>query len=119
MDASGRRNAKWAYDILEDEADNLWIASYMGGIFVVNRNMLLETKGPIIASKNFSKADGLLEDFANQIVDNGRGKMLALFNNKGISSIDRGTGKISELKDKEKSFHPSAYSLLKNIVDLK
>lgn len=114
LDASGRRNAKWAYDILEDEADNLWIASYMGGIFVVNRNTLLETKGPITASKNFSKADGLLEDFANQILDNGRGKMLALFYNKGISSIDRGTGKISELKDSAGQSFARATFMLKD-----
>ncbi|WP_312740952.1 ATP-binding protein [Sphingobacterium multivorum] len=99
VDASGRRNAKWSYDILQDGQDNLWVASYMGGIFVVSRSRLLESKGPVIASRNFSKADGLLEDFANQIVDNGRGKILALFYNKGISSIDVATGKITELKD--------------------
>ncbi|WP_312790382.1 ATP-binding protein [Sphingobacterium sp.] len=98
-DASGRRNAKWAYDILEDEGDNLWIASYMGGIFVVNRSKLFKASGPIVADRNFSKADGLLEDFANQIVDNGKNKILALFYNKGISVIDGTTGKITELKD--------------------
>ncbi len=99
VDASGRRNAKWSYDILQDGQDNLWVASYMGGIFVVSRSRLLESKGPVIANRNFSKADGLLEDFANQIVDNGRGKILALFYNKGISSIDVATGKITEIKD--------------------
>lgn len=98
IDASGRRNAKWSYDILSDQQDNLWVATYMGGIFVVNRHKLLQTTGPVTA-RNFSKADGLLEDFANQIIDNGKGKMLALFYNKGISSIDLVTGKIMELKD--------------------
>ncbi|SPZ92707.1 Response regulator containing a CheY-like receiver domain and a GGDEF domain [Sphingobacterium multivorum] len=31
VDASGRRNAKWSYDILQDGQDNFWVASYMGG----------------------------------------------------------------------------------------
>lgn len=99
VDASGRRNAKWAYDILQDAEDNLWVASYMGGIFVVNRNTLLGSSGPVTAARNYSKADGLLEDFANQIVDNGRGRILALFYNKGISSIDAATGRVTEIKD--------------------
>ena len=99
VDASGRRNAKWSYDILQDGQDNLWVASYMGGIFVVSRNKLLDAKGAVVADRNFSKADGLLEDFANQLVDNGRGKILALFYNKGISSIEAATGRITELKD--------------------
>ena len=99
IDATGKRNAKWSYNMLEDGQGNLWIASYMGGIFVVNRNRLLEATGQVVANRNFSKEDGLLEDFANQIVDNGRGEILALFYNKGISSIDVATGKIRDLTD--------------------
>lgn len=112
VDSNGMRNAKWAYNILEDKQGNLWIATYMGGIFKVNKNKLLSSSGSFIANKNYTQSDGLLADFANQIVDNGRGKILALFYNMGISSIDPVTGKVEEWKDKEgKSLNQSTFML--------
>lgn len=33
-------NANWAYSILEDKSGRLWIASYMGGLFICNRDDL-------------------------------------------------------------------------------
>ena len=40
-DKTGKYSTAWAYDILEDQKGRLWIASYMGGIFVVGKQRLL------------------------------------------------------------------------------
>ncbi|MEJ5146434.1 two-component regulator propeller domain-containing protein [Sphingobacterium sp. MYb388] len=112
VDSKGTRNAKWAYNILEDKEGNLWIATYMGGIFRVNKEQLLSSSGSFVAGKNYLQSNGLLADFANQIVDNGQGKILALFYNLGISSIDPKTGKVEELKDKDgKSLSQATFML--------
>lgn len=39
IDTSGK-NANWAYSILEDRLGRLWIASYMGGLFICNKDNL-------------------------------------------------------------------------------
>jgi signal transduction histidine kinase/ligand-binding sensor domain-containing protein/DNA-binding response OmpR family regulator len=40
IDSSQARNANWAYSIQEDDQQRLWIATYLGGIFVVDRDGL-------------------------------------------------------------------------------
>lgn len=39
IEASGK-NANWAYSILEDKSGRIWIASYMGGLFVCSKDNL-------------------------------------------------------------------------------
>lgn len=38
--ATSGKNANWAYSILEDRLGRLWIASYMGGLFICNKDNL-------------------------------------------------------------------------------
>ena len=40
-DKSGKYSTAWAYDILEDRQGRIWMASYMGGIFVIGKQKLL------------------------------------------------------------------------------
>ena len=40
-DATGTYSTAWAYDVLEDRQGRLWMASYMGGIFIVGKQRLL------------------------------------------------------------------------------
>ena len=40
-DKSGKYSTAWAYDILEDRQGRIWMASYMGGIFVINKQKLV------------------------------------------------------------------------------
>ncbi len=44
-DITGKYNANWAYGINEDRFGNLWVPSYSGGLFVVNKKELL-ANGP-------------------------------------------------------------------------
>ncbi len=39
-DATGTYSTAWAYDVLEDRQGRMWMASYMGGIFVVDKQQL-------------------------------------------------------------------------------
>ena len=39
------RNANWAYDIYEDRKGFLWIATYMGGLYIVDKKALLSSGG--------------------------------------------------------------------------
>ena len=40
-DKSGKYSTAWAYDILEDRQGRIWMASYLGGIFVISKQKLL------------------------------------------------------------------------------
>ncbi len=40
-DATDTYSTAWAYDVLEDRQGRMWMASYMGGVFVVDKKRLL------------------------------------------------------------------------------
>lgn len=65
-DKSGKLNTKWAYGIYEDNMERLWISSYMGGLFIINKKELLSnvhTSNSFIADINLSSK----EDFSIQM----------------------------------------------------
>ncbi len=41
-DSSRKYSTAWAYDILEDRMGRMWMASYMGGVFVIDKNRLMQ-----------------------------------------------------------------------------
>ncbi len=74
-DNTGINNSNWAYHIFEDNNGKLWIATCLGGIFIVDKQALLQTKsGNFIAEYNFSTQNGLSGMFINQIVPDQEGK---------------------------------------------
>lgn len=100
-DSTQRRNAKWAYDILEDNAGNLWIASYLGGVFVVNKDKLLVSSGKYKAELNYTKSNGLLADFANELLEDKQKRIWILSYYVGVSVLNPQTNKIFEIKDEK------------------
>jgi signal transduction histidine kinase/ligand-binding sensor domain-containing protein/CheY-like chemotaxis protein/AraC-like DNA-binding protein len=109
-DSSRTRNAKWAYDIIEDRNGNIWIATYLGGVFVVNKQKLLSSDSQVIADQNFTKKNGLPVDFANQIVEDNKGNIWILSYHAGIVLFDPSTKKITEIKDpKGNSIQKASY----------
>ncbi len=42
-DQTHRYSTAWAYDILEDRMGRMWMASYMGGVFVIDKRRLMQT----------------------------------------------------------------------------
>lgn len=89
-DKTGKYSTAWAYDILEDSKGRLWMASYMGGIFVIDKQRLLgeiaHAKKETITSTTGHVADYHFSDQGNnalsglhvgQIVMDGKGKVWA------------------------------------------
>ena len=40
-DKTGKYSTAWAYDILQDQKGRMWMASYQGGVFVLDKQRLL------------------------------------------------------------------------------
>jgi len=59
IDSSNQRNAKWAYDIYEDELGYLWVTTYLGGVFIIDKKKLLShnNKSPFYATWNLAESD--------------------------------------------------------------
>lgn len=43
-DKSGKYSTAWAYDILQDKKGRIWMGSYQGGVFVMDKAALLSGK---------------------------------------------------------------------------
>jgi len=96
VDSTKTLNSNWAYYIFEDDKKQLWIATCLGGIFVVNKENLLKSSGSYIADKNFSTRNGLSGDFVNQIIPDPYGNVWVLLYNNGINKINTETGEIEK-----------------------
>lgn len=88
-------NANWAYDLLDDGFGNIWISSYNGGIFKVNKKQFSGSKQFLIANTHFSKKEGLTTNIINQIAYDKKGNIWALNQNNGIDIISGSSGKIT------------------------
>ena len=51
-DKSGKYSTAWAYDILQDKKGRIWMGSYQGGVFVMDKAALLS--GKAIADWHYS-----------------------------------------------------------------
>lgn len=94
-DSTRKYSTAWAYDILEDRMGRMWMASYMGGVFVVDKVRLMQTlsaagsgkatsTATIIADKHFSDrgAAHLSGLHVGQLAIDGQGMIWASSNNR-------------------------------------
>lgn len=97
-DSTGTYNSNWVYSLFEDTNGKFWIATCLGGIFIVDRQQLMQTKtGDFIAEYNFSTQNGLSGMFVNQIIPDKEGNVWVLLYNNGINKIDASTRKITRI----------------------
>jgi len=103
VDSTGVYNCNWAYHILEDDEGQLWIATCLGGIFVVDKEKLLNSKGGNYkADYNINTGNGLSGMFISQIVPDGQGDIWALlYNNAGINRIDPDSKQVTRIPTEE------------------
>src|SRR5690606_13891300 len=101
VDSLGEKNAKWAYHLAEDSKGNLWVATYMGGIFRVHKDKLKAADGGYVVGESYHQAQGLLANFANQVLVDSQDRIWALFYNRGINTIDPRTGEVTEMTDEQ------------------
>ena len=113
VDSSGRKNAKWAYDLEEDRNGNLWAATYMGGVFVVDKERLRKSDDGYVTGESYDQSRGLLANFPNQILLDHRDQIWVLFYNRGINTIDTRTGEVAEVKGADgKSISDAVFMLI-------
>lgn len=104
IDSSQARNANWAYNIQEDDQQRLWIATYLGGVFVVDRAKLMAGV-PNIALRNLAAHNGLAGNSVNQLTKDRQGNILALIYNRAVHKINSHTFQVETLLDGSK--HPT------------
>lgn len=97
LDSTGTFNTNWAYNLFEDGQGKLWIATCLGGIFVVDKTKLI-ANGPknFVAEYNFNTGNGLSGMFVNQIVPDKLGHVWVLLYNNGVDRIDAATRRVSK-----------------------
>ena len=95
VDSSGTRNANWAYKLTEDSTGRLWIATYLGGVFVVDKQVLLTSPNHYyIAQHNYSTANGLAGDAVNNLALDLHGNVWVQTYSGSIDRIDSRTGDV-------------------------
>ena len=85
-DRSGRYTTTWAYDIVEDRQGRYWIASYMGGVFVISKKKLMASGGRAVADRHF--ANELQGIHVGSLAIDGKGNVWLRAYKKGIDRID-------------------------------
>lgn len=99
VDSTGKYNANWAYHLMEDEAGKLWIATCLGGIFVVDKQKMMRNNAEYhVAEYNFSTDNGLSGMFINQLIPDREGNVWVLLYNNGIDRINIRTRKVDHLQ---------------------
>lgn len=94
------RNANWAYDIYEDVAGRLWIATYMGGLYVVDKKALLSSGGTFTMKENpFRNQDEVISTIYRFIPDDNG--ILWAYTSQGLASINTNT---MEVRLRQKMF---------------
>lgn len=97
VDSTGAFNSNWAYNMFEDEQGQLWVATCLGGIFVVDKQNLLESQGrTYTAGFNYNTENGISGMFINQIVPDHRNCVWVLLYKNGIDQINRQTREVTK-----------------------
>lgn len=95
-DSTHTYNANWAYSILEDAKGQLWIGTCLGGIFRVDKQKLIHSKGDLyLADENYTTKDGLKSMFVSQIVPDSVGNIWILPYNHEIQKLHINNGHIT------------------------
>lgn len=105
-DSTQTYKANWAYQIFEDSIGKLWIAAYLGGVFVVDKNQLLHSaSGNCKAEYNFSCNNGLSGMNVNQMIPDKTGNVWILLYSNVIDKINIHTREVSHITVKEKDIN--------------
>lgn len=114
VDSTGTYNTNWAYYLFVDTDGKLWIATCLGGIFVVDKHKLMQSSaGQYVAEQNYTVHNGLSGMFINQITPDREGNVwVLLYNSKGLDKINPRTQQVTKLFADELSGEMSPNYLL-------
>lgn len=99
VDSTGRYNCNWAYNLFEDNKGQLWIGTYLGGLFVVDKQKLIQSRtGTYVAECNYNTQNGLPGMFVSQLIPDHEGNAwISLYNNNGICKVNMETREIARV----------------------
>lgn len=106
-DKQHRYNSNWAYSIVEDNRNQLWIATCLGGIFVCDKDRLSNSIGKTyIADYHLSTDNGLTGMYITQLgFDSLRHRIWALSFDHGISKLNVIDSRTYQVNQLPKSIH--------------
>jgi signal transduction histidine kinase/ligand-binding sensor domain-containing protein/DNA-binding response OmpR family regulator len=120
-DPTHSRNANWSYAICQDETRKLWIATCLGGLFVVDKKQLLASEGkPFIAEKNYfsnSGAQGLSGNMLQFLARDYNNNIWVGTYRAGIDEIDRTDRKVLRFTTKSSDFTLPSDDVTAMIID--
>lgn len=97
MDSTRTYNSNWAYSIFEDNNGRLWIGTWFGGVFVVNKEKLLKRNGgTYIAEKSYNIKNGLQSNIVINTVYDPQGNVWVLMK-AGLNKIEVATDNIKKI----------------------
>ena len=101
VDPSRRYSTAWAYDVVDDGRGRYWICSYMGGVFVVAKEKLLNaTDGVVVTDRHlFSQLQGI---HVWQLIRDGCGRIWARMYDRGLDRIDPKTMRVEHVVGKDR-----------------
>ncbi len=90
---TGNYSSSWMYGICEDGRGRLWLSTYEGGIFVVDKRRLLASGGNYCADMHFSTEDeGVPSNIASKIVISGN--RCFVITDEGLVAIHTNTSEV-------------------------
>lgn len=96
-DSTCRYNSNyWVYSLSEDTQNRLWIATWLGGIFVVDKTSLIHSAGgKYVAEHHFSQENGLTNSHIYKLVKDLSGNMWVIC--EGLCKIDMRTLQVKKM----------------------
>ena len=120
-DPSHLRNANWSYAICQDETRKLWVATCLGGLFVVDKNKLMASAGkPFVAERNYF-SNGSLQGLSGNMLqflalDGDRNIWTGTYRD-GINKIDRLNQKVIQFTTRAADDHLPSDDVTAMLVD--
>ena len=113
-DPSRRYSTAWAYDVVDDGRGRYWICSYMGGVFVVAKEKLLNAPGEVIVADRhlLSQLQGI---HVLQLVKDGQGCIWARMYDRGLDRIDPNTLRVEHVIAKDRIINDLAVDRKGNV----
>ena len=113
-DPSRRYSTAWAYDVVDDGMGRYWICSYMGGVFVVAKEKLLNAPGNVIVADRhlLSQLQGI---HVLQLVKDGQGCIWARMYDRGLDRIDPNTLRVEHVIAKDRIINDLAVDRKGNV----
>jgi signal transduction histidine kinase/ligand-binding sensor domain-containing protein/DNA-binding response OmpR family regulator len=110
-DETHTRNANWSYSICQDETRKLWIATCLGGLFVVDKQKLVASEGKtFVAERNYYSNNGKQGLSGNMLqfltIDGNRNIWTGTYR-EGVDKIDRMNQKVVQFTTRSDKHFPS------------